>query len=183
MREIALLAPSSVLSSDEAGAVSRFIVGALLLSHGARRDVRAMLFFDGGSCISFEGGSMRNVRPDEQSLLGIIRAGLKRLQDPRREGAGGRRVMQGINAFSTSLEDYVKDAKGMKVFYSGAGGRTVELRQDFTAFFQYPELDGDVRKMLSKNGFVPVRLGSCQVAQDQAVVLLNNLADRAEAGS
>ena len=197
MREIALLAPSSVLSSGEAGVVTRFVVGALLLSHGARSDVRAILLFDGGNCVSFEGCSMRNVRPDEQSLLGIIRAGQKRLQDPMKVGKRGvdrgqagavghierRRIMQGINAFNLPLQDYVENAKGTKVFYGGGGGRTVDLHQDFTAFFQYPALDRELQQTLCRNGFVPVRLGGCQLAPDQASVVLNNLADRAGTAS
>jgi tRNA pseudouridine-54 N-methylase len=173
LRELALLAPSSAISSDETGFVTRFVVGALLVSHGARRDVRVTIFFDGSRCVSFEGGSMRNVRPDEQSLSGILKAGLKKI-----DGRGSGRVMQGINAYTKKLDDYLDDIRSMKVFYRGAGGKDVSLEEDFTAVFQHPEISREVESLLISRGFIPVRLSRGTIPPDQAVVMLNNRADR-----
>jgi tRNA pseudouridine-54 N-methylase len=177
LREIALLAPSSAISSDEAGFVTRFVVGALLVSHGARRDVRVMVFFDGSRCISFDGGSMRNVRPDEQSLSGILKAGLKKI-----DGRGSCRVMQGINAYTEKFEEYLDGVRSMKIFYRGAGGRDVSLEDDFTAVFQHPEMSEEVERLLISRGFTPVRLGRGPLPPDQAVVMLSNRADRRRRG-
>lgn len=173
MREIALLAPSSAIYSDEAGFVARFVVGALLISHGARRDVKVIVFFDGSRCISFEGGSMRNVRPDEQSLSGILKAGLKKI-----DGRGSGRIMQGINAYTKKFDDYLDSARSMKIFYRGTGGRDMSLEDDFTAVFQYPEMSGEVESLLISRRFTPVRLSRNPLPPDQAVVMLSNRADR-----
>jgi len=167
------LAPSEAVSSDGSGHISRFVVGALLLSHGARRDVRLDLVFDGERCISFDGGSMRNVRPDEQSLSGILRAGLRRLND-RGEG----RIMQGINTCNSTLEELLEGAKGTRLYYAGAGGRASGGGDDFCAVFQFPSLEGETEGKLRKAGFQSVNLGRCQLYADQAVVVLHNKADR-----
>lgn len=182
MRRLVLLARSSDLAADqrrpEADApsiVTRFVVGGLLLSHSARKDVTVTLVFDEMSCISFEGLSMRNVRPDEQSLSGIVRAGLRRLAV-----AGRGRIMQGINVFKEPLEDHLESLPGARFFYSGAGGKTANFQaeQDFSAVFQHPALDSKNAEALVKKGFSQVRLGRCPLSVDQAAVVLNNMADR-----
>ncbi|MDD1764777.1 MAG: hypothetical protein LUQ46_02075 [Candidatus Methanomethyliaceae archaeon] len=173
MREIVLLAPSSVLSSEESGIVTRFVVGALLLSHGARTDVRVIVFFDGEKCVSFEGNSMKNVRPDEQSLSGILRAGLRKIV-----GASGGRVMQGINVYSKPLEEHLKEVKRTKLFYAGAGGKVTDFPPDFIAIFQYPSMSRQMEDDLRKHGFSPMHLSERTLSPDQAVVILNNIVDR-----
>jgi len=173
LRDIALLASSSAISSDEAGFITRFVVGALLISHGARRDVRVTVFFDGSRCVSFEGRSMKNVRPDEQSLSGILKAGLKKIDE-----RGSGRVMQGINAYTKKFEEYLDGVRSMKIFYGGAGGRDVSLEDDFTAVFQHPEMSREVESLLISRGFTPVRLSRSPLPPDQAVVMLSNRADR-----
>ena len=184
MRRLVLIANSSALSADRsrqeadtaaASIITRFVAGGLLLSHSARKDVGVTLIFDGRSCVSFEGGSMRNVRPDEQSLSGIIRAGLRRLTV-----AGKGRIMQGINVFNEPMEEQLEDLIGTRIFYAGAGGKTANLQpqQDFSAVFQHPTLGSQTRETLLKAGFIQVRLGRCQLSVDQAVVALNNMADR-----
>ncbi len=173
MRHIVLLAPSAAISAREAGLVCRFVVGALLLSHGVRRDVRLDLCFDEEKCISFDGNSMRNVRPDEQSLSGILKAGLRRLDQ-----SGEGRVMQGINAYISTIEELLTASKGTKLYYSGKGGTTTNLSGGFTAFFQFPALEEAVAGELQKIGYKAIGLGKCLLSPDQAVVVLNNHADR-----
>lgn len=173
LRRIILLAPSESISSEDVGYISRFVVGALLLSHGARRDVRLDLVFDGEKCIGFDGASMKNVRPDEQSLSGILRAGLRRLRD-RGEG----RIMQGINTKLNPLEELLEEARGSRLYFGATGGRSSTFESDFTAFFQYPHLDGEVEGELQRKGFEGMGLGRCPMRPDQAVVMLNNATDR-----
>lgn len=176
MRHIILLAPSGAVSGGEAGHLSRFVVGALLLSHGARRDVRLDILFDGACGIGFDGGSMRNVRPDEQSLSGILKAGLRRVRE-----RGGGRIMQGIRTYGSGLGGLLDGAKGERIYFGGAGGRPAALGGDFCAVFQYPSLDGENESLLMKAGFQRAGLGRCPLFPDQAVVILNNRADRLQA--
>ncbi len=153
--------------------MSRFVVGALLLSHGVRKDVRLDLAFEGEGCIGFDGGSMRNVRPDEQSLSGILRAGLRRLRE-----RGGGRIMQGINTYHSPLEDILDGAKGARLYYAEVGGKSPVPGDDFCAFFQLPSLEDGMEGRLTRMGFRSVSLGRCRLSPDQAVVVLNNRADR-----
>lgn len=173
MRRIILLAPSESISSEDVGYISRFVVGALLLSHGVRRDVRLDLVFDGEKCIGFNGVSMKNVRPDEQSLSGILRAGLRKLRD-----SGEGRIMQGINASLSPLGELLGETKGSRLYFGPIGGRASTFGNDFTAFFQHPCLHGEVEGELRRRGYDGVNLGRCSMSPDQAVVMLNNAADR-----
>jgi len=174
VRDFVLLAPSSAMATEAVGTITRFLVGSLLLSHGVRPDVRASIIFDGDHCVSFDGGSMRNVRPDEQSLSGIIRAGLRRAEPGPKS-----RVMQGIHAYVSPFLEEAKGAKGVRFYYRSRGGRVPDLSTDFTAFFQVPSLARDVEEALAKEGFLGSNLGFEATAPDQAVVLLNNRVDRA----
>ncbi|MCX8182284.1 MAG: hypothetical protein N3D12_04125 [Candidatus Methanomethyliaceae archaeon] len=167
MREFALLVPSKIISSEELGIVTRFVVGSMLLSHGVRPDSRAHIIFDEKICITFDGKSMRNVRPDEQSLAGILRAGLER-------GAG--RVMMGISAKRIDIDEFLSGVRGAKIYYSGAYGRVEDVPQDFFSVFGYPNLG--IKESLCKSGFLSVNLGSVDLLPDQAVVVLNNRVDR-----
>ncbi|MEM4214492.1 MAG: hypothetical protein QXZ28_04820 [Candidatus Methanomethylicaceae archaeon] len=167
MREFALLVPSKIISSEEFGIVTRFVVGGMLLSHGVRPDARLHIIFDESICITFDGKSMRNVRPDEQSLSGILRAGFER-------GAG--RVMAGIFAKRIDLGEFLKSPRGAKLYYSGAYGRVEDFPKDFFVVFSYPNLRTEER--LCKAGFLSVNLGKRDLFPDQAVVVLNNKVDR-----
>jgi tRNA pseudouridine-54 N-methylase len=132
-----------------------------------------MIFFDNEKCVSFEGKSMKNVRPDEQSLSGILKAGLRRI-----DRAHGGRVMQGINSYSIYFDDYVKEAKGTKFFYAGAEGKVATFSPDFVAVFQYPSMERQMQDNLYKHGFSTVRLSDRTLPPDQAVIILNNAVDR-----
>ncbi len=161
------MVPSKILRSEELGIATRFVVGAMLLSHGVRPDARTHIIFDGKICITFEGKSMRNVRPDEQSLAGILRAGFER---------GEGRVMRGIFAKRIDIDEFFGGVRGARLYYSGAYGRVEDLPQEFFAVFGYPNLG--IEDRLTKIGFLPVNLGRVELLPDQAVVVLNNRVDR-----
>ena len=142
----------------------------MLLSHGVRPDARAHIIFDGDRCITFEGKSMRNVRPDEQSLSGILREGIERA----RSGTGTR-VMRGISARRIELEHFLSEGKGAKFYYGGPYGRAEEVPKDFFVVFGYPKLE--IEEVLMRAGFTPLNLGKAMLLPDQAVVVLNNRLD------
>jgi len=172
VRELVLLAPSSELGSGRGGGISRFVVGGLLVSHGARADAKVSVIFDGERCVTFEGWRMRNVRPDEQSLSGILRAGLNKADR-------GGRVMQGITASRKTLREVIEGwgSKGGKYYYAGAHGKVSGVGSDFLAVFEYPEMRKSTEETLLAHGFERLKLGRRDLFPDQAVVLLNNIAD------
>lgn len=170
MRESVLIVPSKFLNTDDIGVVTRFVVGAMLLSHGVRADARAHIIFDREKCITFDGKSMRNVRPDEQSLSGILRAGIERAGSRT-----GTKVMKGISARKIELEHFLSEGKGAKLYYAGPYGRVEEVPKDFFVVFGYPKLE--LEEALSRAGFMPLNLGKATLLPDQAVVVLNNRLD------
>ncbi|MCS7097435.1 MAG: hypothetical protein NZ922_00405 [Candidatus Methanomethyliaceae archaeon] len=166
MREYSLFVPSNIINSNEIGIVTRFVVGAMMLSHEIRRDVRVNIVFNARFCITFNGKSMRNVRPDESSLSGILRAGLSRRG----------RVLPGVVIREVNIEKFLSEAKGAKLFYSERIGRIQEVPEDFFIIFQYPKLE--IEEILLKMNFSPIKLGKRNYFPDQAAVILNNRLDR-----
>lgn len=173
MRAFMLLASRSELL-ERPGLITRFITGALLLSHGTRKDVNASIFFEEGIIITFDGASMRNVRPDEQSLSGILKAGLRRAED-----RGKCRVLQGVTARKADLIEVLERQPGKKYFYEGPG-KTHGINGDLFVVFLSPGARGEIFQRLRGAGFDPLRIGVREIEADQAVVLVNNLIDRAD---
>lgn len=167
-----LLAPSSELISGRGGGISRFVVAGLLVSHGARTDAKASVIFDGERCVAFEGWRMRNVRPDEQSLSGILRAGIKKAEY-------GGRVMQGITASRKTLMEAIEGwgRKGGRYYYAGMHGKVSAVGSDFLALFEYPEMQKSTEEVLCSHGFERLKLGRRDLFPDQAAVVLHNLVD------
>lgn len=167
MREYSLFVPSSIINSNEIGIVTRFVVGALMLSHEIRRDVKVNIIFNAKLCITFDGKNMRNVRPDESSLSGILRAGLNR---------GKGKILPGVIVKEVNIEKFLSEAKGDKLFYSEQIGKILDISKDFFIIFQYPKLE--IEETLLRMNFLPIKLGKGSYFPDQAVVILNNKLDR-----
>lgn len=55
------------------GELTSIVSSALLLSHGIRRNVKLYVLFSNGY-LYIDGGSVRNLRPDYESMCGLIRA-------------------------------------------------------------------------------------------------------------
>jgi len=65
---------SSLISKELCAKVAKCITNALLISHGIRRDTILSLYFLSDNIhVNIYGNRVRHIRPDEQSLRGIIR--------------------------------------------------------------------------------------------------------------
>ncbi len=173
MRSFMLLARKTDLASNR-GLLTRFIAGSLLLSHGTRKDVWAAVLFDDEVLVSFEGWAMRTVRPDEQSLSGILRAGLRRVEE-----GGKHRVLQGVSAKRADIADLAPRLPGRKFFFDGPGS-THGIGSDISVVFWCKGIEHDVLEWLKRSGFEPLRLGARRLTADQAAVILNNAIDRSQ---
>ncbi|MBC7127280.1 MAG: hypothetical protein ABC595_04665 [Candidatus Methanosuratincola petrocarbonis] len=173
MRSFLLLARKGDLAAHR-GMLTRFIAGALLLSHGTRKDVWAAVLFDDEVMVSFEGWAMRNVRPDEQSLSGILRAGLR-----RGEEGGKSRILKGVTAKRTRLAELAPKLPGKRFFFDGPGS-THGVEADISAVFWCKGIEFEVSEVLRRAGFEPLRLGARKVTSDQAAVIVNNAVDRSQ---
>lgn len=167
MREFSLLIPSKIIYSEEVGIATRFIVGSLMLSHEIRRDSKVNIIIDREICITFNGKTMRNVRPDESSLSGIIKAGLRKI---------GKKVLPGVMVSRINLEDFLNRVKATKLYYSERAGKIQDTPNEFFIIFQYPKLE--IEELLLKMNFSSIKLSKKSLFPDQAVVILNNKLDR-----
>ncbi len=154
--------------------MTRFIVGTILLSHGTRKDVWAGVLFDDEMLISFEGWGMRNVRPDEQSLSGILRAGLRKGEG---EEGGRARILQGVTVKRSRLSDLALKLPGKKYYFEGPGC-THGIGPEISVVFTCGGASGGLAELLGRSGFEPLRIGAREVPVDQAAVILNNALDR-----
>ncbi|MDI9609431.1 MAG: hypothetical protein QFX34_04025 [Candidatus Verstraetearchaeota archaeon] len=173
MRSFLLLARRADLSAHR-GLLTRFIAGALLLSHGTRKDVWAAVLFDDEVLVSFEGWGMRNVRPDEQSLSGILRAGLR-----RGEEKGKARILLGVTAKRVRISELAPRLPGKKYFFDGPGS-THGIGTEISVVFGCTRIEGEFAEGLRRLGFEPLRLGARGMAVDQAAVIVNNAIDRSQ---
>ncbi|MEM0232378.1 MAG: hypothetical protein QXG78_04680, partial [Candidatus Methanomethyliaceae archaeon] len=144
-----------------------FIVGSLMLSHEIRRDSKVNIIIDKEICITFNGKVMRNVRPDESSLSGIIKAGLRKI---------GKKVLPGVIVKRINLEDFFNKVKVNKLYYSEKIGKIQDISNEFFIVFQYPKLE--IEELLLRMNFLPIKLSKKSLFPDQAVVILNNKLDR-----
>ena len=173
MRSFILLARKTDLASNR-GLLTRFIAGSLLLSHGTRKDVWAAVLFDDEVLVSFEGWAMRNVRLDEQSLSGILRAGLRRAEEGKKP-----RVLQGVSAKRADIADLAPRLPGRRFFFDGPGS-THGIGADISVVFCCKGIDHGVSDWLKSSGFDPLRLGARRLTADQAAVIVNNAIDRSQ---
>lgn len=171
---LVVYAPLSILNTALKGVLSRCVTSSLLLSHEVRRDVDLNVFV-GDVRINFDAEEMRNIRPDEQSLLGVVSKAI------RVANTTGAKVFKGVRAKKEDLATFLADIKcAEKIFYDAEFGRSVEPG-DVTgvecAFFAIKDLDKFKRELVESN-FKPVRFGKHKLHADQAIVLFNNFRDR-----
>ncbi|MCD6409251.1 MAG: hypothetical protein J7L98_02770 [Candidatus Verstraetearchaeota archaeon] len=118
MRSIVLLTRSlQNAEPSKRGLITRGIVAASFLSHDVRRDVDVYLITTDNLVLHFDPRKMRNIRPDEQSLWGVLRKSLKK--------PPGRSVMIGVKRLPI---------EPLKALRSIAGGATVMIYDPLRRF-------------------------------------------------
>ncbi|RLE51554.1 MAG: hypothetical protein DRJ33_05715 [Candidatus Methanomethylicota archaeon] len=176
MKTIIVHASKALLASPNRGLLSRSISASLLLSHSVRSDVKLEVFIDDVR-ISFVSQKMRNIRPDEQSLLGVINKAV------RIAGSKPRKVFEGVYVRHEDIASFAASIKhGDKLFYDDLEGSLLnihEVRTPFSIVFTLSE-PIKLRDLLSKQGFKRVKLGSSKLHVDQVIAVLNILLDRGE---
>ena len=85
----------------------RCVGAALFLSHGIRDDVRVHLVLQDECTVSFDSASLRNARPDERTLAGLVRSAL----DSAADAVGHRPVESspGVTVATRGLEPTLAD--------------------------------------------------------------------------
>lgn len=119
MREFVIVAHEAPLDSEfelddlpGAGRVDllvRCVGAALFTSHDIRRQSRVHLVLRDEVTVTFDGGTIRNARPDERSLAGLLRSALDRVEDaighqPVKAGPGLTLTRRGLDPTLSALE-------------------------------------------------------------------------------
>ena len=160
---------------------SRCISAALMISHGLRKDASIFFYFlTENVVIRFFGERLRQIRPDEQSLYGIIKKIIRFVESNRLK----KRLHTGILASRGSLYEYIKvdrqtyilveDSKGIdirriafinpsKVIY------ITSLSKNITNIFM---------KFAKNSNFYNIKTSVQSLFPDSLIVLVNNELDR-----
>jgi tRNA (pseudouridine54-N1)-methyltransferase len=157
----------------------RCVTSAFFLSHAIRADVRVHLVLDDAFTVTFDGGDLRRLNPDERSTAALIRGALER----RADAIGHQPVESspGVSLRRRGLEPTL-DALG--------AGTLVHLHEDGTPAVDYdPPADpafvlSDHRDftdaeadLLADRADARLRLGPRALHADHAVTVAHNYLD------
>ncbi|WP_049922680.1 tRNA (pseudouridine(54)-N(1))-methyltransferase TrmY [Halopiger djelfimassiliensis] len=101
-------------------ALCRSITSAFVTSHGIREDVRVHLIAQDELTISFDGGDLRNLHPDERSTAALVRTALEHRDEAI--GALPAEPSPGIAVYRRGLEGTLTELAG--------DGPVVQLHED-----------------------------------------------------
>jgi len=191
LRRVIVVAHSGSLADalrDMLPLLTATVSAALLVSHGVRRDAALHMWFGGdSSCLTFLGERVRQLRPDEQSLGGVLKKARLRLERP-----GGlqrsRSVHPGVLVSRASLADVLSvSARGqppvlrLKCGLRGRDIREVRLSGYRRIVLLAPLAAGDY-KLIGEvdEGLLEVRASLSRLDAPQLIVLFHNEVDRVE---
>lgn len=170
--------------SDLAGGAGRLDVlcrcvsAALLISHGVRADASVWLVLRDAVTVRFDGGSVRNLAPDERAVAGLLRTALEAA-----DRAVGARWVESSPGVAVSSQD-------LAAALEAAVGPVVELHEDgapVTAFAppeeatfvlsDHRDLTAAERSRLDAVADARLRLGPTRLHADQAITLAHHYLD------
>ncbi len=115
--------------------LARSVTAGLLTSHGVREDARVHLVLDDALTVSVDGGSVRNLHPDERSVAALLRSAIE-----ARDGAIGHQPAEpspGIAVYRMGLADTLDrlDGEGALLALHEDGPSATERDPPETAVF------------------------------------------------
>ncbi len=175
MRHIVLLVRSlQDVDPSKRGLITRGIVAASFLSHDVRRDVNIYLITTDNLVLHFDTRRMRNIRPDEQSLWGVLKKALKK--------PPGRSVMVGVKRLrmeTSKILHTISKGAPMMIYDPSKSFEPLQHTKDIAAIFP---VDVEVRKAVDmcRSAGIKVKLfnhSPIPLLVDQAIAALNILLD------
>jgi len=169
---------------DLAGAAGRLDVlcrcvnAAFFLSHAIREDVRVHLVLDDAFTVTFEGGDLRRLNPDERSTAALIRGALE-----RRDDAIGHQPVESSPGVSIRR-------RGFEATLDALDGTLVQLHEDGTpvvdrepptdpvfVLSDHYDFAAAERDLLTDRADARVRLGPKALHADHAITVTHNYLD------
>lgn len=172
--------------SDLAGGAGRLdvlcrcVAAGLLTSHGVREDASVRLVLRDTLSVRFDGGSIRNLAPDERAVAGLVRSALE--ASDRAVGAQWVEASPGVAVARLGLADALESAAeaGLVVQLHEDGTAVTELAPPPAATFvlsDHRSFADDEQALLDAHADERVRLGPTRLHADQAIVVAHNYLD------
>lgn len=158
----------------------RCVGAALFTSHDIRTDTRVHLVLQDRVTVTFDGETIRNARPDERSLGGLLRSALDSLEDaighqPAEPAAG---VAVRRRGFEPTLEALARE--GSIISLDEGGAPLTERSPSPNPIFvlsDHMDYTDDERDTLDEIGAETVRIGPRVIHADHSVAIVHNWAD------
>jgi tRNA (pseudouridine54-N1)-methyltransferase len=160
--------------------VARFVAGALLTSHGMRRDTHCIVHFPNAPrkprALLIDGGRAQGLRPDERTTASILNAVLARPAMPI-----WQELHTGISLRAVTLDDMLSGLPRPHAVLD-EGGEPAEKMAAAPGTFLFGDHQGlteDQLVLAHRHADTRVSLGPVSLQSDQAAVVLHNVLDRA----
>jgi len=161
-------------------ALCRCVTSALLLSHDIREDVRAHLVLADEFTLTFDGGSLQGLNPDERSTAALVRTALE-----QREEAIGHVPVEtspGVSLVRKGFEATLSGVDGTVVQLHGDGTPAVETEVPTDPAFvlsDHREFTEEETALLADAADERVSLGPRRLHGNQAITVAHNWLDTA----
>lgn len=163
------------------------ITSSLLISHGVRKNTTLHIFFNEDEInLTFIGSQIRQLRPDEQSVKGILRK-VKLVLEKRRVNRRSYRVHAGVimnrapldKLPSSSFKSYGNVLKLKNNFKQGLDIRTINFNRYNSLLFITPlrPVDEQLLKFMDKD-LLNVKVSRTLLNAPQLIILFHNEVDR-----
>lgn len=174
--------------SDLAGGAGRLdvlcrcVTAALLTSHGVREDTSVWLVLRDAVTVRFDGGTIRNLSPDERAVAGLVRTALG--DADRIVGAQWVEPAPGVSVSRLGLDAVLEAATeaGEVIQLHEAGTPVTASPLPATVTFvlsDHREFTADEQSLLDVHAGGRVRLGPTRLHADQAIVVAHHALDTA----
>ena len=173
--------PLDALASDAGrmDLLARSINAALLASHGIRDDARVHLVL-GDVTVSIDGGSVRNLHPDERSIAALVRSAL----DSREDAIGHQPAepSPGIELyrmdFETTLDRLAGDGPLVVLHEDGdAVGEVAPPENPVFVLSDHRDFTDEERALLESRADHRVSLGPLALHADHSISVAHNWLD------
>lgn len=146
------------------------------MSHGMRLDVKLILLFNEDIYISFLSNMIRNLYPDMQSILGILRKAEIKLV---KSSANKYRISTGIYCGKINLNLLLHGEH--KIFFNETKGPLIEktpICDNFIFVICYPYINQKDMEFLLSRSAKPIRISSKYKLPGPILMIINNYVDK-----
>lgn len=154
--------------------ISRVVNSTLLKSHGVREENKLFLVLQNELVISFDGGQVGGINPDERSIAGLLDRAIKqRFKDGRKVSDGVEVEEKGLENLLTDFDEdlYVLEKSGTSLPASEA------LKDSVFVLSDHKDFEERELALLDSAGAKRVSLGPEAVHTDHAISVVNNFID------